>query len=84
MGSPLRPLPMKFCTEIENSDVGSFPKSTMILLDIDIPEEKTSTKTSNDEGDFITVTGTKRARRQSRKAPRPLVSWPLTIQSDIN
>ena len=25
-----------------------------MLLDIDIPEEKTSTKTSNNEGDFIT------------------------------
>ena len=56
----------------------------LILLDIDIPEEKTSTETSNDEGDFITVTGTKRARRESRKAQRPLVSWRPTIQSDIN
>ena len=37
------------------------------VLDIDIPKEKTLTKTSNDEGDFITVTGTKRARRQSSK-----------------
>ena len=54
-----------------------------MLFDIDIPEEKTSTETSNDEGDFIAVTGTKRARRQSRKAPRPLVSLRLTIQSDI-
>jgi hypothetical protein len=32
----------------------------------------------------VPVTGTKRARRQSRKAPRPLVSWRPTIQSDIN
>jgi hypothetical protein len=54
------------------------------VLDIDISEEKTSTETSNDEGDFITVTGTKRARRESCKAPRPLVSWRPTIQSDIN
>jgi hypothetical protein len=42
------------------------------VLDIDIPEEKTSTKTSNDEGDFIPVTVTKRVRRQTRKLPRPL------------
>ena len=55
-----------------------------VVLDIDISEEKTLTETSNDEGDFITVTGTKRARRESRKAPRPLVSWRPTIQSDIN
>jgi hypothetical protein len=32
------------------------------VLDIDIPEERTSTKTLNNEGDFITVTGTKRTR----------------------
>ena len=38
------------------------------VSDIDIPEEMTSTKTSNDEGDFITVTGTKRGRRQSSKS----------------
>ena len=62
----------------------SIPLYGMVVLDIDIPEEKTSTETSNDEGDFITVTGTKRARRESRKAQRPLVSWRPTIQSDIN
>jgi len=39
------------------------------VLDIDIPEEKTSTKTSNDEGDFIPVTVTKKVRRQTRKPP---------------
>ena len=26
-----------------------------MVLDIDTPKEKTSTKTSNDEGDFITI-----------------------------
>jgi hypothetical protein len=39
-----------------------------------LTEEKTSTKTSNDEGDFITVTVAKRARQQTREPPRPLDS----------
>ena len=33
-----------------------FQNYRMSVLNIDIPEEKTSTKTSNDEGDFISVT----------------------------
>ena len=54
------------------------------VLDIDIPKEKTLTKTSNDEGDFTTVTGTKRARRQTSKPPRPLDSQGPLVSAGTN